>query len=514
MPTTRRQRTEEQKHRRWYKVKMATTNLFKKDRNRKEVSAVIVHGSYGQEPWEHLKENKHTAIFDIYNFADLPQKRTKWITTTSVEVSGHQMRLVIFPRGSSQSNADVEHVSIFLLNGGEKNTPAVNIRHRFRTKTKDCGESPHWNNNFTTMTTTGRGINNFKKREDMILEDLDSNGTLTIEVDIMIGTKKRNKIWFPQVDPPSKNALGPRLYRSKDDTSDVSFRVGSSMVESKAHANVLAVSAPVLYELISDTTSGRTTQDDEDIVLQDINPVAFEMMMEFIYTNKVPDLKHYTNKNDDNDGGVEDEGNDDDEDEDDDDDKEETGDELMAKSIITVADRFGCTSLKLYSESCIVQDILRPSNAARLLLFADSHSCALLKEACMNLSVVDPESVMDSNPADWKLLKASNDVFEELLLYPRRRKHYFPWLDHEDVTMNYFPWLNHEDGTWTINDADPYDVTSLRERLEKYHLDTDGSREMLFQRWTEYVAKLKSQYEQELQAAADQPLPEDDDDEF
>lgn len=477
----RRQRTVEQKHRRWYKVKMATTNLFKKDRNRKEVSAVIVHGSYGQEPWEHLKENKHTAIFDIYNFADLHQKRNECIKTTSVEVSGHQMRLAIFPRGSSQSNADVEHVSIFLLNGGEKHTPAVNIRHRirhrFRTKTEDCGESLHWNNNFTTMTTTGRGINNFKKREDMILEDLDSNGTLTIEVDITIGTKKRNKIWFPQVDPPSKNALGPRLYRSKDDTSDVSFRVGSSMVESKAHANVLAVGAPVLYELISNT-SGRTPQDDEDIVLQDIDPVAFETMIEFIYTNKVPDLKHYTNKNDDdddddddNDGGVEDEDNDDDEDEDDDDDKEETGDELMAKSIITVADRFGCTSLKLYSESCIVQDILRPSNAARLLLFADSHSCALLKEACMNLSVVDPESVMDSNPADWKLLKASNDVFEELLLYPHRRKHYFPVLDHEDITFN---------------DAVSYDVTSLRERLEKYHLDTDGSREMLFQRWTEY----------------------------
>ena len=464
MLTTRRQKTEEQKHRRWYKVKMATTNLFKKDRNRKEVSAVIVHGSYGQEPWEHLKENKHTAIFDIYNFTDLTQKRNECIKTTSVEVSGHQMRLAIFPRGSSQSNADVEHVSIFLLNGGEKNTevyPALKflyyLNFRFRTKTKDCGESPHWNNNFTTMTTTGRGINNFKKREDMILEDLDSNGTLTIEVDITIGTKKRNKIWFPQVDPPSKNALGPRLYRSKDDTSDVSFRVGSSMVESKAHANVLAVSAPVLYELISDT-SGRTTQDDEDIVLQDIDPVAFETMLEFIYTNKVPDLKHYTNKNDDDD---------------DDDDGNDGGfeDEDMAKSIITVADRFGCTSLKLYSESCIVQDILRPSNAARLLLFADSHSCALLKEACMNLSVVDPESVMDSNPADWKLLKASNDVFEELLLYPRRRKHYFPVLDHEDITFN---------------DAVSYDVTSLRERLEKYHLDTDGSREMLFQRWTEY----------------------------
>ena len=39
-----------------------------------------------------------------------------------------------------------------------------------------------------------------------------------------------------------------------------------------------------------------------------------------------------------------------------------------------------------------------------------------------------------------------------------------------------------------MNDADEYDVRSLRERLEAYELDLDGSREMLLQRWKEYLS--------------------------
>ena len=431
---------------------MTTTAVSNKKRNHTEVSSAIphVHGSYGPEPLEYLPENKHTAVFAIHNFAELPQKRNEWIATTTVQVSGHPFRLMIYPRGHKDSKTDTEIVSIYLSYKGESTEAnPVNVQYRFRSNTALSQFGEH---KFTKKKNSG-GCKNCKKRNDIIRKDLDSKGTLTIEVDITIGTPQR-EIWFPKISPQmNDDTLGPILYRSMDTTSDVTFCVGSSMVEMKTHGIILSLRAPVLYEMIS---TGGTSTVDEDIVLQDIDSDAFQAMLEFIYTNKLPTMKSYNG--------------------------DEDAEESLAKSIVTVADRFGCTPLKLYAESCITQDILHPgdffrgpNNVAQLLLFADSYSCALLKEACMRMYVTDPASVQRSCDEDWNRLKESNDLLVELLnygTYPGRRKKYVSVLVHNDGT---------------INDADSYDVTSLRERLEKYQLDTDGSHEMLLQRWKDHL---------------------------
>ena len=56
------------------------------------------------------------------------------------------------------------------------------------------------------------GCTNFQKREYMIEKDLDSKGTLTIKVDITIGTPKR-EIWFPKLST-MENKLLSSLYHS------------------------------------------------------------------------------------------------------------------------------------------------------------------------------------------------------------------------------------------------------------------------------------------------------------
>tara|TARA_B110001452_G_C15229632_1_gene426017 strand:- start:435 stop:1742 length:1308 start_codon:yes stop_codon:yes gene_type:complete len=428
-----------------------------KKKHQRTVSNVVVHGSYGQEPLEFLNEHQQTASFAIYNFAKLPQKRNEWITTTNVRVLGHPFNLEIYPRFRNDAYNDDEIVCILPRYGGKKTgINPVNVRFQIRTKTSM---------NFVVQEKKGKsamlwgcvGCDNFKKRDEIIRKDLDSKGTLTVEVDITIGTPSR-KVWFPKVKPTLEDDdTLSILYRSMETTSDVTFRVGRAMTKIKAHSNILSVGAPALCEM---TSSPDTTTVDEDIVFQDIDAVAFQAMLAFIYTNKLPEVK-----SDDDEDSVEKD--------------EEDAAELMAKSIVTVADRFGCTPLKLYVESFIVDDILRPSNTSRLLLVADSHSCALLKEACMNAYIADPASVQQQSEEDWNRLKESNDLLVELLdygLYPGRRKKYIPVLDH---------------GDGTIIDADSYDVTSLRERLVKYHLDTDGSHKMLLQRWKQSLVETK-----------------------
>jgi hypothetical protein len=63
------------------------------------------------------------------------------------------------------------------------------------------------------------------------------------------------------------------------------------------------------------------------------------------------------------------------------------------KSLLIAADRFECTSLKLYVAHCAADKILRGTNAADFLLLADSISCAYLKEAALDEIAFVPEVV-------------------------------------------------------------------------------------------------------------------------
>lgn len=161
----------------------------------------------------------------------------------------------------------------------------------------------------------------------------------------------------------------------------------------------------------------------------------FETLLQFAYIGKEPEF------------------NDDDDDD---------SDEEIAKSILITADRFGCTGLKLYMESVMVEKYLVPSNVAAIILLADSHVCALMKEAATNMYVKDSKPVVESKD-DWSKLKEPKDLLVELLVYATSSS---------SGPRKYSSVLND---------------TSLRERLQKVGLDVDGSREYLLELWKNYV---------------------------
>ena len=119
-------------------------------------------------------------------------------------------------------------------------------------------------------------------------------------------------------------------------------------------------------------------------------------------------------------------------------------------------------------------------------MLADARSCALLKEACMDAYVTGSKTVAEANTEDWQQLAESNALLVELLAYATSdRKIYAP------VVVPNTNNNNNNQGNTTTNtetkeeDADNYDVTSLRERLTWKKLDCDGSREILLRRWKE-----------------------------
>ena len=261
---------------------------------------------------------------------------------------------------------------------------------------------------------------------------------------------KKRKVWYPSL--PSSDTFRSHLYGSTE-CRDVVFRVGPMERTFVGHKCILQLRASALYELVlTETERSR----DADILLPDIEPPAFEILLRFIYQDTLPEISN--NKDDDFE---------------------------KVKSILCVADRFGCTDLKLYMESLLVDKFISASTAIGLLMLADARSCALLKEACMDAYVTGSKTVTEANTEDWQQLAESNALLVELLAYATSdRKIYAPVV--VPNTNN-----NNSQGNTTTNtetkeeDADNYDVTSLRERLTWKKLDCDGSREILLRRWKE-----------------------------
>jgi len=146
---------------------------------------------------------------------------------------------------------------------------------------------------------------------------------LTIDVDIEVATET-TPVWYTRLTY-SDNVLA-HLYGSTE-TADVTIPVGSTGKKFEIHMCILALRARALYKLV---LVGKSSSSDGDtkITLPDVDEMAFEAMLEFIYLSKEP------NFND--------------------------GDEDIAKSVLLVADRFGCTELILYVESVLVDNFLNP----------------------------------------------------------------------------------------------------------------------------------------------------------
>ena len=379
-----------------------------------------------------LKHEIQTMEFRINDFANHNQVRGKPIKTPSIRAYGHDWILRVFPRGSPSSREDFEYVSCFLLYVGDNDVddePSTMLSFRCKdTKRatdelhvfcKDCnnGDKRLW------------GYQNFLKRTDVLENYLDKDGTLVIEVDIQIAEERKN-IWYP--DPLQEEPSLVKLYHTHESTSDIIFDVDGK--EFHAHKSILSVRAETLFELTNDDDNGRI-RDGKIVTILSTEADIFEQILEYVYTVKTPEIKN----------------------------------EGIAIKLLVAADRFGCTDLKLYIESTIVDKFLNATNAAKWLLLSDSHSCALLKEASMRLHVSDANTVMESKD-DWSMVVESNRLLEELF---------------KSNSSNSSSSSSSSNSSNAV-DVENLDVTTLREKLVYANLEIDGCRNILIERLKRY----------------------------
>lgn len=232
--------------------------------------------------------------------------------------------------------------------------------------------------------------------------------SLMIQIDITLDSESpRNQVWYPAKF--ERQSILVDLYeKAASKTADVAFAVGKN--EYRAHKVILALRCKKLYEIAKDYGENVT------IPVDDIKEEVFKAILEFTYTVRLPSM---TNKDN-------------------------------AKEVLVAADLYECIPLKLYVESVIVDKFVTPENTAEFFLFADSYSCALLRETAIKRFTKDPHTVRKAT--EWSAIKESKQLILELL---------------EALTGE----QDHEN-----------DIATLRESCEKENLNVDGSRQVLIER--------------------------------
>jgi hypothetical protein len=114
--------------------------------------------------------------------------------------------------------------------------------------------------------------------------------------------------------------------------------------------------------------------------------------------------------------------------------------------------------MKLSAEYALIKADIDVTNAAALLVFADAHSCALLREADVDIFRVQPILIMAS--AGWSKVAESVDLLQELMKILASNK----------------------EAACSDSVVNPTRVSDLRQKLDEKGLDVDGTHQMLIDR--------------------------------
>jgi len=250
------------------------------------------------------------------------------------------------------------------------------------------------------------------------LKDHLNDKALTVKVDIEIYIKKE-EIWTP-----FKRNIRSKLLQMSNTGKylDVTFIVGNEKFT--AHRLILLLGAPDLGALVDDAINNG------EIIMESMDPSMFRLFLHFLYTNEVPPEDEF---------------------------------ECHARILLEMANKFGCTQLKMHAEASIVKNGMNEKNVLKLLLLAEAMCCPLLKEAATNYCVTHSCAVTSTE--EWKEKKKTNIAIFAGILESMHR------YEHKKGAK--------EEGSGQYRNDN---ISELRRKLEEKGFDVDGTREMLVKR--------------------------------
>ncbi|KAF8655429.1 hypothetical protein HU200_061176 [Digitaria exilis] len=276
------------------------------------------------------------------------------LPSATFAAGGHDWCLAFFPNGDDTTTEEgKDHVSVH-LKLVSKATGKVTVAMELKLVNQITGISSTGVTYRSTVVFESKTLTagaKFNKSELEVMPYLKDDRVviecnLRVPIEMVQGSSTVCEIQVPPSD--LSGDLGKLL--DCEEGKDVAFDVAGEII--RAHRIVLAVRSPVfkaeLYGPMSDTGEGIV------ITVDDMEPVVFRALLRFIYTDSLPGM-------DDLDG-------------------EEVSE--MIKHLLVAADRYAMERMKLLCESILCKR-LDVESAGITLALADQHSCAKLKDVCI-----------------------------------------------------------------------------------------------------------------------------------
>lgn len=291
----------------------------------------------------------------------------RYISSDLFSVGGYDWAIYFYPDGKNIED-NCAYVSVFIALASE----GTDVRALFElTLVDQSGNGKHKvNSHFDRALESGPyslkykgsmwGYKRFFRRTALEASDYIKDDCLLMQCTVGV---VRNHLEGPKEYsisvPPSNIGQDLKYLLESEVCCDVVFHVGEEKF--KAHKMILAARSPVFraqfYGLI-----GKTDMD--EVVLPDLEPSIFKAMLQFIYSDKLPDLHEITGSS------------------------SMCTSTIMMQHLLAAADCFGLDRLKQLCEAKLCDEITIDTVVTTLPL-AEQHHCPQLKAICLKFAAAN-----------------------------------------------------------------------------------------------------------------------------
>ncbi|KAI4382813.1 hypothetical protein MLD38_008726 [Melastoma candidum] len=291
----------------------------------------------------------------------------KYISSDVFTVGGYDWAMYFYPDGKNAEDT-MMYVSVFIALASD----GTDVRALFElTLVDQSGKGKHKvHSHFDRALESGPyslkyrgsmwGYKRFLRRTALETSDYIKDDKIIMHCTVGV---VRNRVEGPKMYsiplPPSNMGQGLKNLLESEVGSDVTFVVGDEKF--RAHKLILAARSHVFRAQFFGLIGDRNI---EEVAVEDVEPSIFKAMLQFIYTDDLPNIREITGS------------------------MSSHTSIIVVQHLLAAADRYNLDRLKILCEAKLCEEI-SPDTVATTLALAEQHHCHQLKAICLKYAA-DP----------------------------------------------------------------------------------------------------------------------------
>ncbi|KAG5607504.1 hypothetical protein H5410_028996 [Solanum commersonii] len=316
----------------------------------------------------------------------------KYISSDIFTVGGYDWAIYFYPDGKNIEDSSM-YVSVFIALASE----GTDVRALFElTMLDQSGKVKHKvHSHFDRALESGPytlkyrgsmwGYKRFFRRASLETSDYLKDDCLSMHCTVgVVRTRVEGPKNYSVTIPPSDMGQSLKYLLDAELGCDIVFRVGEEAF--KGHKLILAARSPVFRAQFFGLIGNPKT---DELEIEDIEPSVFKAMLQYIYSDELPDLIEITGST------------------------STCTSTIVMQHLLAAADRFGLDRLKELCEAKLCEEV-NVDTVATTLSLAEQHRCPQLKAICLKFAATNLGVVMQKD--GFKHLEESCPVLLSELL--------------------------------------------------------------------------------------------------